>query len=105
MDARSILKVDYLDILFDNRNKKYGAYILRKKYEIRLWVALIVTIFLVTSAIWFLKSVPEETSTSVLNIKSVVLQNIEEAKPTPPPQPPLKQEKPAPPKVGKITSS
>ncbi len=33
MDARSILKADYLDILFDNRNKKYGDYILLKNMK------------------------------------------------------------------------
>ncbi|MBS1771793.1 MAG: energy transducer TonB [Bacteroidetes bacterium] len=35
MNAESISKSDYLDILFDNRNKAYGGYLLRKNYDAR----------------------------------------------------------------------
>lgn len=37
-----ILKSDVLDILFDNRNKLYGAYPLRKFYPERIKVALVI---------------------------------------------------------------
>jgi len=40
MTSNEILKADMLDILFDNRNKQYGAYALRKTYNTRLSVAL-----------------------------------------------------------------
>jgi protein TonB len=40
MTSNEILKADILDILFDNRNKQYGAYTLRKNYSYRLGVAL-----------------------------------------------------------------
>lgn len=40
MTSNEILKADVLDILFDNRNKEYGAYALRKKYNTRLSMAL-----------------------------------------------------------------
>lgn len=40
MTSNEILKADMLDILFDNRNKQYGAYVLRKTYNGRLSVAL-----------------------------------------------------------------
>lgn len=40
MTSKEILKADVLDILFDNRNKNYGAYILRKYYNNRLGIAL-----------------------------------------------------------------
>jgi len=40
MTSNEILKADVLDILFDNRNKQYGAYILRKNYNKRLGLAL-----------------------------------------------------------------
>ncbi len=40
MKTDHILKADLLDILFDNRNKKYGAYQLRKFYNNRLYKAL-----------------------------------------------------------------
>ncbi|MGB2995704.1 MAG: energy transducer TonB, partial [Ferruginibacter sp.] len=32
MEANTILYADLLDILFDGKNKEYGAYQLRKKY-------------------------------------------------------------------------
>lgn len=40
MTSNDILKADVLDILFENRNKQYGAYALRKTYNNRLLVAL-----------------------------------------------------------------
>ncbi len=36
MDSAKILKADFLDILFEDRNKSYGAYELRKKYDKRV---------------------------------------------------------------------
>src|SRR3979411_1837909 len=44
MTSNEILKADLLDILFDNRNKKYGAYSLRRKYNSRLGIALAITL-------------------------------------------------------------
>lgn len=39
MDNSRILSADYLDIVFDGRNKKYGGYELRKKYPKRVLIA------------------------------------------------------------------
>lgn len=36
MDINKILKSDYLDILFEGRNKNYGSYDLRRKYPERM---------------------------------------------------------------------
>jgi protein TonB len=44
MQAWEILKADVLDILFDNRNKLYGAYALRRHYPSRLKMALGLTL-------------------------------------------------------------
>ncbi|MEO5647887.1 MAG: TonB family protein [Chitinophagaceae bacterium] len=41
MNATAILSSDMLDIIFENRNKAYGAYILRKEYNSRLAKALL----------------------------------------------------------------
>ena len=41
MEVNKILNADILDIIFDGRNKEYGAYDLRKTYNKRLAVALI----------------------------------------------------------------
>ncbi|MGE5107118.1 MAG: hypothetical protein ACM3H8_06220 [Sphingobacteriales bacterium] len=40
MITQDILKADVLDIVFDNRNKAYGAYTLRKYYNRTLVNAL-----------------------------------------------------------------
>jgi periplasmic protein TonB len=40
MTSNEILKADLLDIVFDNRNKNYGAYVLRKYYNSRLGIGL-----------------------------------------------------------------
>src|SRR4030095_16658283 len=40
MTDKEILQADLLDILFENRNKAYGAYALRKNYSHRLQWAL-----------------------------------------------------------------
>jgi periplasmic protein TonB len=44
MTSNEILKADVLDILFDNRNKQYGAYTLRKSYNSRLATALAISL-------------------------------------------------------------
>ena len=44
MNSSELLKADLLDILFEGRNKQYGAYILRRYYPNRLGLALILTL-------------------------------------------------------------
>lgn len=46
MDAQTILTADLLDIIFEDRNKGYGAYELRKGYNKRLLTAIAFMIFL-----------------------------------------------------------
>ena len=43
MDTNKILSADLLDLVFDNRNKEYGAYDLRKTYHTRIAKSLIFT--------------------------------------------------------------
>lgn len=43
MDTNKILSADLLDIIFDNRNKEYGAYHLRVTYERRVKKSLFLT--------------------------------------------------------------
>jgi periplasmic protein TonB len=43
MDISKILHADVLDIIFDGKNKQYGAYELRKTYSRRLTKALLIT--------------------------------------------------------------
>lgn len=41
MTPKEFLQANLLDILFENRNKDYGAYALRRDYNHRLWIAVI----------------------------------------------------------------
>ena len=43
MEANKILSADILDLVFEGRNKEYGAYDLRKTYNKRIIMALIIT--------------------------------------------------------------
>jgi periplasmic protein TonB len=47
MTAQQFLNADYLDILFENRNKSYGAYLIRKQYPSNLLKALASVLLLV----------------------------------------------------------
>lgn len=44
MDIRQLLHSDYLDILFENRNKRYGGYELRRRYPERARNALLMVL-------------------------------------------------------------
>jgi|SRR6185437_2361084 len=44
MEAKQILKSDILDIIFEDRNKAYGAYDIRKKYKDRVNKSLAIVI-------------------------------------------------------------
>jgi protein TonB len=46
MEAQTILVSDYLDILFQARNKEYGSYELRRNYTARLQTALLLIMLL-----------------------------------------------------------
>lgn len=51
MQTNNILSAPLIDIIFDGRNKAYGAYDLRKTYERRIKKSLIVTFFIAGAAI------------------------------------------------------
>ena len=44
MDPSKILQTDLLDLIFEGRNKDYGAYELRRQYNKRLTKALLITV-------------------------------------------------------------
>jgi protein TonB len=46
MEKQALLTADYLDIVFDNRNKAYGSYELRKHYGQRMQKAMFFVLFL-----------------------------------------------------------
>ena len=55
MTSHEILKADLLDILFNNRNKLYGAYTLRKYYNNRLSASLLITLGFVCVAVLLIR--------------------------------------------------
>ncbi len=61
MTSQEILKADVLDIVFDNRNKTYGAYELRKHYNNRLGFALGAMLSALLIVIFALNNFPGET--------------------------------------------
>jgi len=91
MEARQIIQADYLDILFAGRNKKYGAYKLRKTYFKRLWTALAVTLLISASGFWLLQSGTVKEVVPFLENKEIFLLAIEEIK-MPPSPPPVQEE-------------
>lgn len=100
MDANKILSTNLLDLVFEGRNKEYGAYELRKQYNRRLTIALTSTalglllIFLTS----FLISVVNDNAKGQVQVQEVKLEDIvQEEKNEPPPPPPPKP--PEPPKV------
>jgi len=99
MEISKILSADLNDIVFDGRNKLYGAYNLRKTYPRRLEEALLITVALSMAIIGvprlFVKSPLSETQLLVKDVSLEDLKQPEEKKAElPPPPPPPKQEIP-----------
>ncbi len=98
MEPSKILTADLLDLLFEDRNKEYGAYTLRKTYNKRITRALIITASVALLAIGgsLLASELTPKSDSKLKIDEVTLADVkqEEKKIIPPPPPPPKVEPP-----------
>ncbi len=92
MNKEFILKSDLLDILFQNRNKEYGAYTLRKFYPDRLKISLLVMFISagLLSAFTFLPS--GKKLTNDILTKEFVLGNAKVDVPPVPPKPKLPSE-------------
>ena len=102
MEINKILSADILDIIFEGRNKEYGAYQLRKSYNKRLMTALGVTaaVLLLSFGGFVLSNIlNKEDAKKDMVVQDVQLEEIkqEEKKEEPPPPPPPKP--PEPPKV------
>jgi periplasmic protein TonB len=89
MNAETILRSDVLDIIFENRNKQYGAYDLRKGYRKRLFQAVSVMLggVLLLFGLNFLKgqqrsgmAVIQVTTDSVVTV-SLIAPPVEQPKP------------------------
>ena len=106
MDVNKILSADVLDIIFDGRNKEYGAYELRKTYNKRITYALIGTILIVALAlVGNLVANTAGKGKTELIVQDVSLENVqqEEKKPEPPPPPPPPKQEPPKVEITKFT--
>jgi periplasmic protein TonB len=101
MDVNKILSADLLDIIFDGRNKEYGAYELRKSYNKRLLYALAVMVA-ISAAIFISVLVADKVKDRKVvmqNVEDVQLSEVKNNEPPPPPPPPPPPKPPEPPKV------
>ena len=103
MEANKILDADILDILFEGKNKAYGAYQLRKTYNSRMAKAMIATggllllIFLSSLLVTALNS----TAKADLNVTDTEMKSVKD-EPPPPPPPPPPPTPPPPPEIKQI---
>lgn len=106
METNKIATADILDIIFDGRNKEYGAYQLRKTYNQRIWRAMIGT-FLICALLLIGSIIANSTGNKKAE---VVVQDVnleamkkEEKKPEPPPPPPPPKQEPPKVEITKFT--
>ncbi len=91
MEANNILTANLLDILFEGRNKDYGAYDLRKSYNKRISISLVITLGIIASLL-LLSAIAKDNSLSDSNqIKGpdIVLKPFTPEPPPLPPRPPV----------------
>lgn len=96
MDANKILSADVLDIIFEGRNKEYGAYELRKTYNKRLLWALVGTaaVILLLFIGYFVSNMNGGSKKQAMVVQDMQLEDVKEEKKEPPPPPPPKVEPP-----------
>jgi periplasmic protein TonB len=96
MEANKILNADFLDILFEGRNKEYGAYELRKEYNKRMVRAIV--IMLAICLLIFLTSIIAKTisdkAPKQMVVQDVTLTEVKQPEKEPPPPPPPPKEPP-----------
>src|SRR5688572_28882147 len=102
MDVNKILSADILDIIFEGRNKEYGAYQLRKSYNRRLVISLVTmaaVCVLMFGGYFLSNAMGNDDDEKKLAAQDVQLEEVkqEEKREEPPPPPPPKP--PDPPKV------
>ncbi len=98
MEKQNILTADLLDILFEGKNKTYGAYELRKSYEKRITYAISGTIFIcLLFIVGSLLAGNKRISKNDIVIANIELENFKKEEQKVEPPPPLP--KPEPPRV------
>jgi periplasmic protein TonB len=79
MQAQQFLQASLLDIVFQNRNKQYGAYNLRKLYNQRLLKSLGITLLLALIAVGFINAIkPSEKITGIISVQETELGKVKD---------------------------
>jgi len=104
METSKILNADVLDIIFDGRNKQYGAYELRKTYNRRLTRAIIITLALVLFGFLgtVLSNMIERNSKEEIEVLDTQMAEVKTNEPPPPPPPPPPPKAPPPPEINQV---
>ena len=105
MDINKIQSADILDILFDGRNKEYGAYDLRKTYNKRIKFSLmgmvLICLLMLVGSIIANSTKKREAQIVVADMELAKVN--EEKKPEPPPPPPPPKQEPPKVEMAKFT--
>lgn len=104
MEADKILQADVLDIIFDGKNKAYGAYELRKAYNKRLGRALLImgALLLLVFVGTVLAKVVAPDNNDVIDVRDTEMAEIKKDEPPPPPPPPPPPVPPPPPELKQV---
>ncbi len=105
MEANKILDADILDIIFDGKNKAYGAYQLRKTYNSRMAKALIavgVLLIVVIGGTLIAGFINAKRAKDELTVVDTQMAEVKKDEPPPPPPPPPPPTPPPPPEIKQI---
>jgi protein TonB len=93
MEANKILSADFLDLLFEGRNKDYGAYELRRTYNRRITKALLITASVALLALLGsfvankVKAGKEKIKKTEVTLTEITPEEEKKVEPPPPPPP------------------
>ncbi len=104
MEANKILQADILDIIFDGKNKEYGAYELRRSYSKRLGRALLImgALILLVFIGSVVAKVVNNDDGAVVDVVDTQMAEIKKDEPPPPPPPPPPPVPPPPPEIKQV---
>ena len=104
MEANKILSADFLDILFEGKNKSYGAYELRKTYNSRMVKALIAmgALLLILLLGSVLANKMNSNADDALEVTDMEMAEVKKDEPPPPPPPPPPPTPPPPPEIKQV---
>lgn len=105
MEANKILNADILDIIFEGKNKEYGAYELRKTYNSRIIKAMIAVgalLLLIFIGSVFANIINKNDKDTIDVVDTQMAEIKKEEAPPPPPPPPPPPTPPPPPEINQV---